>query len=149
MDLSAPPPRLVDVWELVMKGYITEESIQGDGTVDPVIHEEAERRYLSEEVQRPQSAPVSQRPPWIPSFRRSASFGRQKNLKARIRSQASALVSSVPVLPDDHCCICLQRKKTHAFAPCYHMCTCEQCCSRLNSCPICRTVVISRHRIYT
>lgn len=147
MDSSAPPPRLVDMWELVIKGYITEDSVQEDGTVDPHIQEEAERRYLSD-GERPQSAPTLQRPPWIPTSRRSVSFGRENKLKSRLRSQTPA-PATVPVSSDDHCCICLHRKKTHAFAPCFHMCTCEQCSLRLISCPICRTQVISRHRIYT
>ena len=47
------------------------------------------------------------------------------------------------------CCICQTNEKTHAPLPCFHMCMCETCSVRVEACPLCRTPIVSLHRIYT
>ncbi len=37
------------------------------------------------------------------------------------------------------CVICLENRSNMVFQACGHMCTCNQCSSNLNRCPICRT----------
>lgn len=41
----------------------------------------------------------------------------------------------------DTCVVCLQAPQTHAFAPCGHLCLCQDCAARpecLHKCPLCR-----------
>ena len=41
---------------------------------------------------------------------------------------------------DDQCCVCLTKKKDHAFTGCGHMCVCGDCADRCwNKCPLCRS----------
>lgn len=46
----------------------------------------------------------------------------------------------------DDCVICLEEKCEMVFIPCGHFCTCESCCSSLQSssfnCPLCRANII-------
>ena len=41
-------------------------------------------------------------------------------------------------LQERNCCICLTKPVTHVFIPCYHLCTCINCSSKINKCPKCR-----------
>ena len=45
------------------------------------------------------------------------------------------------------CSICMGRKSTHAFFPCFHQCVCEGCAIKVNKikpsrCPICRKNIV-------
>ena len=40
--------------------------------------------------------------------------------------------------PDELCCICNEEPRTFVNTSCGHMCSCQNCTSRLNRCPICR-----------
>ncbi|KAJ8677729.1 hypothetical protein QAD02_013516 [Eretmocerus hayati] len=47
--------------------------------------------------------------------------------------------------PGNECSICMERKKTHVFVDCGHLCVCATCMLKgINTCPICRMVVTSR-----
>ncbi len=48
----------------------------------------------------------------------------------------------------ENCCICLTIPVTHVFIPCYHLCTCINCSSKINKCPKCRTNIRERHRVW-
>mmetsp|Transcript_97411 Transcript_97411/g.247691 ORF Transcript_97411/g.247691 Transcript_97411/m.247691 type:complete len:148 (-) Transcript_97411:30-473(-) len=37
-----------------------------------------------------------------------------------------------------HCCVCLERRRSVAVQPCFHLVCCETCQNKLTSCPICR-----------
>jgi len=54
--------------------------------------------------------------------------------------------------PAGICCICLERKSTHVFAPCGHMCSCESCAEtsmeRGQRCPLCRQEAAMTVRVY-
>ena len=40
--------------------------------------------------------------------------------------------------PDELCCICNEEPRTFVNTSCGHMCSCQNCTSRLDICPICR-----------
>ncbi len=40
--------------------------------------------------------------------------------------------------PDELCCICNEEPRTFVNTSCGHMCSCQNCTSRLDVCPICR-----------
>lgn len=46
------------------------------------------------------------------------------------------------------CVICEERKLAVLLRPCNHVCTCEHCATALQSCPICRTKIASREKIF-
>jgi hypothetical protein len=49
------------------------------------------------------------------------------------------------------CCICLSSPKTILILPCKHLCLCEDCsenCNRGNNCPICRSIITDKMKIY-
>jgi hypothetical protein len=130
MDAVVRSPRAVNVWELVLCGYIPEDSVKDDGTVENSVRELAEQRYMSDRIQ---SAPVRLNVSPRPAPKKS---GRLSKTSAR----------STP--SHETCCVCLTKKKTHAFSPCFHMCVCERCSTRITTCPICRTPILARHHIY-
>jgi len=46
------------------------------------------------------------------------------------------------------CVICLEKRKSHVFCPCYHYICCDKCSAFAKECPICRVPVTSRIRIF-
>jgi len=54
--------------------------------------------------------------------------------------------------PAGICCMCLERKCTHVFAPCGHMCSCESCAEESmeqdQRCPLCRQEAAMTVRVY-
>jgi len=49
---------------------------------------------------------------------------------------------------DKMCSICLSHKIEIVFIPCGHVCVCFGCCGKLAKCPICRTNITLKNRIY-
>ena len=47
------------------------------------------------------------------------------------------------------CCICLENKKDVVFNPCGHYVCCTQCSSSLNICPLCRTKIDGKIKVYS
>ena len=56
--------------------------------------------------------------------------------------------SSEPADDEGLCVVCLDRQATHALLPCGHRCACEEHAPGLDPCPICRTPVQGRNRIF-
>lgn len=46
------------------------------------------------------------------------------------------------------CTICFTENRSHAFVPCFHFYTCQNCSSQVSQCPICRKEVIWTQRIW-
>ena len=46
------------------------------------------------------------------------------------------------------CKVCLCDVVSVVFSPCGHVCTCENCAVRVENCPLCRSNIIMRSRIY-
>eukprot|EP00455_Lapot_gusevi_P046732 TRINITY_DN6199_c0_g1_i1.p1 TRINITY_DN6199_c0_g1~~TRINITY_DN6199_c0_g1_i1.p1 ORF type:complete len:269 (+),score=53.86 TRINITY_DN6199_c0_g1_i1:90-896(+) len=62
---------------------------------------------------------------------------------ARVRRAIEDRVSKL-----DRCVICSERAKEAVIYPCLHLCSCLQCLSRLQKCPICRERIHSTLRVY-
>jgi hypothetical protein len=48
----------------------------------------------------------------------------------------------------DLCKICLDSEANMLMLPCRHLCACSDCAAALTACPICRTAIAERMRIY-
>lgn len=46
------------------------------------------------------------------------------------------------------CVICLENKKEFVFVPCGHLAACGKCSFTLNTCPICRTPIDKKQRVF-
>ena len=46
------------------------------------------------------------------------------------------------------CSICCDREFQIVFLPCQHITSCEQCSKRMKNCPICRSNIDRRLRVY-
>ncbi|XP_075680395.1 RCC1 and BTB domain-containing protein 1-like [Dermatophagoides pteronyssinus] len=66
--------------------------------------------------------------------------------------QSKKLTTSVSNLSIDidrfRCSICCDREVQIVFSPCQHLTSCEQCSKRIDDCPICRTNIDRRSRVY-
>lgn len=78
--------------------------------------------------------------------------GREASNSNASAAVKSTIVTKPTVKDEDLCVICFEREKTHAFAPCGHMCVCEMCSNQIMSitdiCPICRSNSSSVLHIY-
>lgn len=60
-----------------------------------------------------------------------------------------ALWKPQTALTEDHLCrVCIERPKEVAFLPCGHRVTCSLCSRDLSACPICRTSIQQKARVY-
>jgi hypothetical protein len=50
--------------------------------------------------------------------------------------------------PDNACTICLVNRRIIALAPCGHIPSCDSCSRKLETCPLCRTAISFRLRVY-
>lgn len=55
---------------------------------------------------------------------------------------------SMDVCQEIECVVCLDNKPDIVFLPCGHVCTCAQCCSQLDDCPMCRQNISQKFRLY-
>lgn len=46
------------------------------------------------------------------------------------------------------CVICLECEKTYVFIPCGHMATCGKCAFKIDYCPICRSPIARKQKVY-
>lgn len=51
---------------------------------------------------------------------------------------------------NDHqlCSICMERDKNILFEPCHHITSCAECSEKLNECPICRTIIDKKIKVF-
>ena len=155
-------PRMVGLADLLNHGFIHDTQVTRSGHVPEDVRLTAERAYadFQERRGRPSTAPrprqtVQIRRP-VPRTPTDAPTVRTQRPNTshvhRIRVRASIDISErervVSKLTIDACCICMQRQRDHAFAPCFHMCVCKTCGASLTRCPVCRKDVTHIQRIY-
>jgi hypothetical protein len=61
--------------------------------------------------------------------------------------EISRVVDEDEERPIPKCCICLNNNVSIVFS-CGHVCSCNGCCTRVDSCPICRQNITSRRRLF-
>lgn len=44
---------------------------------------------------------------------------------------------------EEACVVCQVKRTTRALLPCRHVCLCDDCCTRLDNCPMCRTRILA------
>jgi hypothetical protein len=73
----------------------------------------------------------------------------KKIVESEIISQKNAVIDQMQ--DDMQCVICREQQKAVLLLPCRHLCLCQGCSHKheLPSCPVCRTHVVERMRIYT
>ncbi len=79
------------------------------------------------------------------------------HLPARVQSDIEQQMSRLNITAQDihadnssaECIICMDATSTHAFVPCGHKCSCEECASKLHTCPICRAAIERVIKIYS
>ncbi|XP_051492467.1 E3 ubiquitin-protein ligase LRSAM1 isoform X2 [Apus apus] len=64
----------------------------------------------------------------------------------------SPVVPTAPLLQWDEkkseCVVCMEQETQMVFLPCGHVCCCQTCCQRLQTCPLCRKDIAQRIRIF-
>ena len=125
-------PRGVSLWDLMALGYIPEDCVSDQGQVPADVLVRAEASFWQDKLTVAERAVPARAP--RPPLRDTADTPRLQDGEEPL---------------SERCCVCLSRARTHAFAPCFHMCVCRRCSVRVASCPICREDVAGRHRIYT
>jgi hypothetical protein len=163
-DLRARQPG-VSLFELVLHGLITDDDVMPCGRIEEQTRIRAEVRYASLmahsraniQPQQTEMRPFTARP-----YHVRPTESRPRTARGDVDRQLSRPLSSYPPRPppivpltcanqslgDKACCVCTGKEKTHAVAPCFHMCVCSACSLRINSCPLCRGPIDSIHRIY-
>ncbi|XP_021269371.1 E3 ubiquitin-protein ligase LRSAM1 isoform X5 [Numida meleagris] len=64
----------------------------------------------------------------------------------------SSVVPTAPPLQWDEkkseCVVCMEQEAQMIFLPCGHVCCCQTCCKRLQTCPLCRKDITQHVRIF-
>lgn len=142
------PPTSVSLVDLLSHGYLGDGDILPGGRVEEWKRVRAEREYASfmdSSSPRPRSAPSSSSRPPIPRA------GGAHVHHVRVRRDLLREGRETPPLKPfvlDACCVCLGRERSHALLPCFHLCSCLPCSSRLTTCPLCRTPVKRVQKVF-
>ena len=136
-------PKDISIWELVQYNYISEDDIDINGKVDDTVYERALRTYKAEMGnsninKKKQSFSIN-----IPRLR-STNNSHINN----VRLIKDAINENRKIQERELCCICLTNNITHVFIPCFHLCTCRTCASKVDKCPKCRTKIEEKHRVW-
>lgn len=46
------------------------------------------------------------------------------------------------------CSVCMENPKSILFLPCRHVCVCDGCSKKIESCPVCRVVALEKMRVF-
>uniref|UniRef100_A0A914E9H0 RING-type domain-containing protein n=1 Tax=Acrobeloides nanus TaxID=290746 RepID=A0A914E9H0_9BILA len=71
-----------------------------------------------------------------------------------VEEHAQSTTSSQPTRKNDEsmdenlCCICLENKPEIVLIPCGHAKFCQGCADMFKECPICRSTVVMKQRIF-
>ena len=155
MPSTPRPPSMVSLVDLVTSGFLNEEDVNPGGGVNESMRIRAEREYADFMSRNaPRRPPL--RPNTAPHVRSDAPRAHRPSSRTsaahvhRIHVRRDHIGDDrVPVaLTLDVCCICMSTVRNHVLMPCFHMCVCGNCASRVGRCPVCREQVQQTHRIY-
>lgn len=136
----------VSLCELVLNGLLGETDFEVGGKVNEAARTRAEQMFYSmnpvrEEVRTPRRSPR-------PVFTPPRSFLSRPPRPPRPVPPPPILSEMQQSLGQKSCCICKTKEKTHAPFPCFHMCMCEGCSELVDKCPLCRSEIVSVHKIF-
>jgi hypothetical protein len=60
----------------------------------------------------------------------------------------SGLVDELAGDGEESCIVCMENKPNMVHIPCGHLGHCNRCSSKLEHCPVCKTLIVSRVRVY-
>lgn len=104
---------------LFILGFINESDVGPGGCVSNVSRVHAEKRY--------------------------ADFISQNRRTSRAESKKTHLATTAQ---RNACVVCLSKASDHACVPCFHLCVCRDCGTRLGRCPMCRGHVERMQRVF-
>jgi hypothetical protein len=93
----------------------------------------------------PKILAISPRPATMPLPRDGVSES------TRVQDEAIALSAvSVTVAPAarPQCAVCMADEATMLFRPCMHLCCCKVCAERVEACPLCRTLISGKEKVF-
>jgi len=82
----------------------------------------------------------------FPAASSSGSGNRKKGEKEK-PSQATE-IGSPPDFLQKSCVICMVTPSNHVYIPCGHLVTCETCTSKVQQCPMCRSEIAQRVKVF-
>jgi len=68
-----------------------------------------------------------------------------KNVLARIEVKK---VEVMVKIKDKICCLCMDKQTNIAFSPCGHICVCFRCGEEINQCPLCRSKIQLKVKVF-
>lgn len=73
-----------------------------------------------------------------------------QHILVALNPAVAALAQEEQELREDatKCVVCIENMRSHVLIPCGHLCVCDGCGETLQACPLCRTAVVSRHRVF-
>jgi len=137
-------PKNISLWELVKYNYISENDINNDGKVSETIYQHAVNNYISEMgINRNRNISVIHK-------KSNNTNNNDNNIinSTSINTNNTNTNTNKEIEEKETCCICLRKKTSHIFIPCYHLCCCYNCSLKVNKCPKCRVNIIEKHKVY-
>lgn len=123
----------MSISELFIAGFIQESDFDSNGRVDEDVRLIAEARFESRDTGD------------LDELSNTTLNGIVNTVT---RHEPDPTEHTPPTTGERNCCVCMARQRTHAVAPCFHRCMCATCVLRVSRCPMCRSIVCGRHRIW-
>lgn len=133
-DRPASRPRSVSLCDLLTLGYLDMGDVTPGGFVSQDRRLHAERAYSRFQEQR-RMVPLFPTPP---PLTRSQPVVISEEEEEEEETASDGL----------ECVVCLQRPRTYASTPCFHLCVCATCMQRVHACPVCRRPVRAFQRVF-
>lgn len=127
MQRAVRRPGSASLSQLMVMNLIKEEDFNVDGTLNSPLRRRAETEFDSAPPGQVESQPGLNRPDGV---------------------DPSTASISVEIDRTQSCCVCLSNPRTHVIVPCFHLCVCKMCGSKLDRCPICRCAKNTTQRIF-
>ena len=123
-------PGTISIAELLTSGLLSEADVREDGTVNELTRVLAELEHAR----------------LLPRRRRVRAVTAAGAPRAATADAPRAAATDAPRRLA--CCVCLEAERQYAFVPCYHLCVCSACATRVVRCPLCRIQKVELCRIY-
>jgi hypothetical protein len=156
----------ISVSDLVLGGFLEESEVESDGSVNEQTRSRAEQHFVMEHTprRRPRTSHIRRRrfelnepivninPIVIPTLSLI-----EPRIEPQMESRMDPHCTTTTDISDSIqtedtqlllCCVCYHNQRQFAMIPCFHFCVCNACSLRLTECPLCRTHIERRQRIW-